>query len=380
MYFPKIILLLPCLAVAAVQAVTVPDSISRISRVMHRIAPDTIDTRKSILWNGFARSAAWGRPFWADMHSTLTRVEVAYATNSPDYDWAGDGNSYRPYVFANIGADLPVWTGEFSGGKFGVSLALPFFVDVWLDMFERTTAPVINTAYRFGAFDFGFIHHLEKPFFRVIKNYAVRISPLKHECTHIGDELTIYRINDADMKVTRINVSYNYAEFMLTLNDPAGSIRSNHALRFGFLLLHDFKRGYYDILPQEADEDVVESSHRPWEWYIQWQYQSALMRRNMQVIASMEWRDRERYNYPFSYSGHLQDWLDAHPKLSSRWMLNPTQLCINFFAGLRFNNVVHLGYYSKIGVGFRYYSGINPYGQFRSQPRFNQWGITLMFE
>jgi hypothetical protein len=372
MNYKLLIILLTCIFSARGAAAI------KIADLQQRFVPDTIDKRASLFWDGLAQSPTFGRPFWADMHSTLTRGEVAYATNSTDYDWAGKDVAYRAFVFANLGADLPLWSGNFDAGKYGVSVTLPFLIDVWLDMFERTTAPVINTGYRFGAFEIGFIHRLEKPFWR-IKNYALRLSPLKHECTHIGDELTIARMNEG-LKVTRINVSYNYAELMLTINDPDGSLHRNHAFRFGLLVLHDFGKGYYDILPQEADESVVEPSHRPFEYYLQYQYQSRLLLRNLQAIASVEMRSRERYNYPFSYSGRLQDYWDEHPDLKSMVLASPDKVCVNVFLGLRYNNPKSKAYYSKIGIGFRYYGGINPYGQFRSQPRYSQWGLSLMFE
>jgi hypothetical protein len=348
------------------------------AQLERRFAPDTIDSRPSVFWSGLAQSPAFGRPFWADMHSTITQVEVAYATNSIDYDWASNNNNYRTYVFANLGADLPVWSGNFVNNKYGLSVTMPFMINVWLDMFERTTAPVINTGYRFGAFEFGFMHRLEKPFLGIINNYSLRLSPLKHECTHIGDELTISRINDS-MKITRVNVSYNYAELMLTVNDPESSLSSNHAFRMGLLVLHDFKKGWYDILPQEGDVDLVEPSHRKTELYFQYQYQSKLLRRNFQAIASAELRMRERYNYPFSYSGRLQEFWDNNPELDEL-RLSASKTCTNIMLGIRYNNPKRNAYYSKIGIGLRYYTGINPYGQFRSLPGFNQWGAVLIFE
>ena len=246
-------------------------------------------------------------------------------------------------------------------------------------MFERTTAPVVNTGYRFGVFEFGFIHRFREPL-EVwkfgIKNYSLRISPLKHECAHIGDELTIHRKDDG-LNITRVNVSYNYAEFIVTLNDPDGSTRRNHGIRFGMLMLHNWRRGYYDILPQEADPNVVEPSHRPFEFWVQYQYQSK-SHHSFQTIGSLEIRQRERYNYPFSHSGFLQDFYNAHPKIAERWQVD--KMCVNIYAGIRYNNPKRSGYFSKIGIGWHFYFGINPYGQFRSQPNFSQMGLSLIFE
>jgi hypothetical protein len=354
--------------------------------------PDTASdttpiTPNTSLWDGLAASPTWGRPFWADMHSTLVRGEVAYATNSPEYDWADKGGSFRPYVFSNLGADLPVWSGDFANRKFGVSATLPFMIDVWLDMFERTTAPVINNGYRFGAFELGFLHRLDKPLswsrlpWLELRNYAIRLAPLKHECTHIGDELTIHRTDDTAMRITRVNVSYNYAELQLTLNDPDGTPKRNHALRFGLLLLYNFAQGWYSILPEEGNVDLVEPSNRPFEIYMQYQYQSRTSRRGFQAIASVEFRRRERYNYPFSYSGRLADALERREGRNENWLSRfNSRSCTNVFVGLRYSHPRRSGYFSKIGIGLRYYSGINPYGQFRSQPIYQQWGAAVIFE
>jgi hypothetical protein len=309
------------------------------------------------------------------------RAEVAYADNSPEYDWAGTGDDYRPFVFANLGADLPLWSGDFSGARFGLSVTLPFMIDVWLDMFERITAPVINTGYRFGAPEIGFIYRLASPIALVPKwgitiyNYTIKFSPLKHECTHIGDELTIHRKDDG-LKITRVNVSYNYGELVITLNDPENTHRINHSFRAGIIILHNFSKGWYDILPQEADITIVEPSQLPIEVYGQYQFQSNIFSNGLQFIGSIELRIRERYKYPFSYSSHLNEMLAQHPE----WKDNrDIYVCTNVFAGIRFNNP-QANYFSKIGIGFRYYTGMNPYGQFRSQMAYDQWGIALIFE
>jgi hypothetical protein len=263
---------------------------------------------------------------------------------------------------------------------------MPFLIDVWLDMFERTTAPVINTGYRFGAFEFGFIHRLDEPLAwsalprLKLKNYAIRLSPLKHECTHIGDELTIHRMDDTATHITRVNVSYNYAELQLTLNDPEGSLERNLAVKGGILVLHHPKEGWYSILPQEGEVDLVQPSHFPVELYAQGQFQTNVSRHGFQGIASLEVRFRDHYNYPFSYSGFYNDYLNKYPELAELIKKKDSDMCTNFFVGVRYCNPKRNGYFSKIGIGFRYYTGINPYGQFRSQLNYNQWGVALLFE
>ncbi|MDR0457306.1 MAG: hypothetical protein LBH20_11570 [Treponema sp.] len=325
------------------------------------------------LWQGIASPASFGKPFWADMHSTLMRIEIAYATNSPDYDMGGFNTNYRPYVFANLGADIPIWSGNFSNGKYGFSLTVPFLVDIWLDKFDGGTSPIINTSYRIGAPEVGFLYRLNLPLsvlpYFNIYNWGVKLSLYKHESTHIGDELAIYR-KDMGLPITRIDVAGNCMELIFTVNDPDNQARLNHGFKFGFFILRDFERGWYKIYETEADVDVVEKSRVPFELYLQYQFQSPLFSRGFQIIASAEYRLRERYKYPFSYSGTMSNETYKESNLVN---------CFNFFGGIRYDNQ-RSNYFSKIGIGIRYYIGINPYGQFRSMPYYTQLGLALIFE
>ena len=325
---------------------------------------------------GFVKAAQFGKPFWADMHSPLNRVEISYATNSPDYDYSSLNTNYRPYIFANLGADVPIWSGNFTNGKYGLSVTLPFFVDIWLDRFddtENSTAALINTSYRFGIGDTVFIYRLNSPLQILphfnIYNWNIKISFYKHESTHLGDELAILR-KDQGLPITRIDVASNYGELIFTLNDPDGKRRLNHGFRFGFLFLYDQKRGWYKIYETEAQLDLVERSRFPFEIYFQYQFESALFSRNFQIIGSVEYRLREQYKYPYSYSGGSNEYLNDNQNVVN---------CFNIFAGIRFDNLSS-DYFSKIGLGFRFYTGINPYGQFRSMPNYMQLGVALFFE
>jgi len=324
-------------------------------------------------WKGVGRVASFGKPFWADMHSTLIRAEISYATNSPDYDWGEINSAFRPYVFANLGADIPIWSDNFTEKKYGLSVTLPFMIDLWFDRFELLTSPIINTAYRVGAFDTCFIYRLDTPpAVFPIYNWAVKLSVFKHESTHIGDELAIFR-KAINLPVTRVDVAYNYAELIFTVNDPDGQTRRNHGFKAGVLFNYEYKKGWYEVMDYEAQADLVERSRFPFEFYMQYQYQSALFSRGFQIIASVEYRLREQYRYPFFHS----DTMDDSPQNNTNG-LNLAN-CFNVFAGIRYDNQ-QSNYFSKIGIGLRYYYGINPYGQFRSMPNYHQFGLAVIFE
>ena len=320
-----------------------------------------------IFWNGIGKTASFGKPFWADLHSTLIRAEIANATNSPDYDWGVHNSSNRFYVFANIGVDIPVWSGSITNSRHGLSLTLPVMVDIWLDFFERTTSPIINTSYRFGFFETNFIFRLPSPITVLpIYNWSIKYSPIKHESTHIGDELAIYR-KDLGLPITRVDVVTNYTELIFTLNDPDGQARSNHGFKFGIMFNYKIIEGWYTVLEQEADPDAIEPGLFPFEFHLQYQYQSPLFSRGFQMIASAEYRLRQRYKYSFSHPG-LED--NENPYLVNSF---------NIMAGIRYDNRSG-NYFSKIGVGARLYYGLNPYGQFRSMPGFRQFGLMAIFE
>jgi hypothetical protein len=326
-------------------------------------------------WGGVMSPASFGKAFWADMYSTATWVEIAYATNSPDYDWGEFNTAYRFFIFANLGVDIPLWSGSFSDAKYGLSVTMPFMVELWYDRFEWVTSPIINTAYRFGVLDTCFIYRLDQPrpvfpSFNVY-NWAVKLSLLKHESTHIGDELEIF-IVDHHFPIKRVDVLRNYAELVFTLNDPDNKPRLNHGLKFGILFNYNyFKNGWYSVLESEADTSLVKPSKIPVELYLQYQFQSPLSSRGFQAIASVEYRLRERHKYPFSYSGSMEgSYKDNPPNLVN---------CFNVLAGIRHDNQKS-NYFSKIGMGARYYFGINPYGQFRSMPYYHQIGFMAIFE
>ncbi len=335
------------------------------------LAQDSIPNHTSFV-KGLFDFGTWAKPFWADMHSTITRGEVAYALNSAEYNYGKKKGVYRPYVFTNLGIDIPFWAGDFQNKKFGLSLSLPFAIDVWLDMFERVTAPVINVDYRFGIPDINFIHRFERPRWG-IRNYAFKFSLFKHECTHIGDELTISRISKG-FPITRVNVSYNFSEVVFTLNDPDGSEHQRHSFRYGVLILLNPKAGFYSIQPNEGDVTLVIPSKYPWETYLQYQYQSKTFRSRLQIITSIEIRMRSKYGYPFYYDSS-ENAVEFANKVKDEFRL-PN---FNVFIGVRYNNVKVMKY-RTIGVGLRGYSGINPYGQFRSMPIFQQFGIAVMVE
>jgi hypothetical protein len=329
---------------------------------------DTTIYKQNLLISGLAQKASWGDPFWADVHSSITKAEVAYASNRSEYNFGDNKGTMRPYVFSNLGVDIPIWSSNFSNNDWGLAMTIPFYIDVWMDFFERSTAPVINTSYRFGLPEISYIDRKSLPF---VNNYVIKLTPFKHECAHIGDELLLKR-EEWELPIKRVNVSYNYSEIQITINDPDNSPEANHAIKFGFLMLHNFNNEWYTVSENEADLEKINSVKTNYEYYFQYQYQSKLSKNNFQWIGSVEFRNRVVYNYP-SIGNNFD-------KLSEYVWGKEREWCYNGFFGIRYNNIENLGLFSKLGIGLRAYRGVNPYGQFRSMVNYDQYGISLIFE
>lgn len=310
---------------------------------------------------GFFCHARYGQSLLADMHPYFFRLDFAGSTNHPAYDWALTGKNFRPSVEGVFGANIPIWRGEWKEGKYGLFVAVPLSADLWLDLFEPVTAPVINTDYRIGAPSATFIHRLGRGF---AQNYSLLFAPFKHESTHIGDELTISHLEQG-YALRRVNVSYNYTELAFTLNEPENRLASCHTFRMGLLLLFSPQSGWYTVYQGDGDESLLSHQNSPWEAYLQYQYQSPASRAGWQAVASAEIRNRSLYGYTYNGDG-LQD--------------ERRTFTYHLFAGARFHARHYDGYFSSFSVGLRAYHGNCPHGQFRNLPRFSQAGLCLIFE
>lgn len=325
------------------------------------ILADDFVSQDSLPRQGFFCYAPYGRSLYADVHPNFIRLDFAYHTNHPSYDWAATGRNYRWSVEGVFGANIPLWRCELEQRKYGIYFSIPLSADLWLDLFERTTAPVINTDYRIGAPTTTFIHRTNKGFLR---NYSIAWSPFKHESTHIGDELTLDHV-DQGYALRRVNVSNNYTELAFTINEPEERLAACHTFRLGLMLLYSPKAGWYTVYETDGDASLLSKRISPWELYFQYQYQSAASKHGFQAVASAEVRNRALYGYTYNGDG-LQD--------------ERRVFTYNVFVGARYNTPHYDGYFSHFAWGLRAYHGNCPHGQFRNLGNYSQIGISLIFE
>ena len=335
--------------------------------VMQAGEPAGIDT--TLARNGWFTYAPYGKSLLSDVHPNFVRFEIIGNTNNPAYDFAQTGKFFRGSVLGCFGVDLPLWQGNFGvNNQFGVSITQAASAFLWMDLFEPVTSPIVNTDYRIGMATATFIHRLDRKF---VKNYSVSWSPFKHESTHIGDELQVQRM-EAGYALRRVNVSYNYTELAVTLNEPEDRSLQCHTFRAGIMILWAPKEGWYNVKESAGDGDpsLVHPKMSPFEAYFQYQYQTPTSRHGLQGVVSAEIRNRVVYGYDLLLK---KGEIDHAPSDYRRFTYN-------VFMGLRYNIPGYDGYFSRFSVGARFYHGNCPYGHYRSIDNYSQLGFSLVFQ
>lgn len=314
---------------------------------------------------GLFRYAMFGHSLLSDMHPDFIRFDMAGITNHPEWDWGQTGKRMRVNIFGWYGFSLPLWSSSHNNGSYDVSVSIPAAASCWLDIFEPVTAPVVNTDWRVGLPSVAIIRRTQT---KVLRNYLISFSPFKHESTHVGDEILLQRV-DYGISLRRVNVSYNYMELSIVLNDPDGILERCQTVKSGLMILWKPKSGWYFIDTTDGDASLAQPIISPWEAYLQYQYQSKFSRRGTQAVASVEIRNRELYGYPVFNR-------DAGLTLQSEGRI----FTFNILIGLRFCQSRTTEAFSRATVGIRAYHGNNPHGMFRNHKDFNQIGICLIIE
>ena len=323
----------------------------------------------SIARTGWFRFVPYGKSLLSDVHPNFVRFEIVGNTNHPVYDFDRTGKSFRAGVQGCFGVDLPLWAGDFGDeNQFGVCISQTASAYLWMDLFEPKTSPVINTDYRVGSATHTFIHRLNRKF---VKNYSIAWTPFKHESTHIGDEIQIQRVEEG-YAIRRVNVSYNYTDLVVTLNEPEDRRVQCHTFRLGLMVLWSPKDGWYKVYEEAGDGDasLAHPTVSPFEAYFQYQYQSPTSRYGFQGVASAEIRNRAVYGYDLTLKRGETD----HSPSDYR------RFTYSIFLGLRYNIPGYDGYFSRVALGARFYHGNCPFGHYRSLDNYSQAGISLVFQ
>ncbi len=319
--------------------------------------------------DGIFRYAPYGHSLLSDMHPNHVRLDFGASTNHSEWDWGQTGKRMRPNTYGIFGFNLPIWRGDIVNGQYALSVTWPMSASIWLDLLEHVTAPVVNVDWRISLPAWTFVHRTNMGF---MKNYSVTFAPFKHESTHIGDEVVLQHV-DHGFPIRRVNVSYNYSEYIFTVNEAEDFREECHTLRIGLMLLWNWKKGWYFIDKTDGDDSLAQPRMSPWEAYLQYQYQSRTSKHGFQAVVSAEIRNRALYGYP------VFEWNEADG-VTYTMQKESRVFTYNIFAGARFCNPKYDGYFSRFALGIRAYHGNNPYGQFRNHKNFNHIGVCFMFE
>ena len=279
------------------------------------------------------------KPFVSEISSTLNNLSIGKT-----YSNELVGNDFEKMVLneVHLGMDMPFLYVKRPNFEWAMSFPVSIHM-VWAP-FEKTTSPIINNDYRFGLSFTGFTH-LDN---RYLKNLSFKLTPFAHESTHLGDEITIYGVQN-NANFYRVNVSYEYYELGLTLNDPELLDENTLSCRMGFMGLIRPNVGYYTFFANEIGNNVLYPSQRWAEYYLQLNYKKTegfLTNKQWHPNLSIEFRNRVKYDYL----------VDA--KEDRVW-------CVNAYIGFDYvpkkaNAIKSIGHY------IRHYNGINPNGQLRN--------------
>ena len=243
--------------------------------------------------SSFFKPVSYGNAFVSDMRSPITKLQIG-SINKLDGNYYLNDVSKRLFVEAHFGYEIPFF--EYQKNDFAVWAGMPGGAVTLVDMFEETTAPVINTDYWFGT-KIKMIKRFSGKGY--LKNIALTVLPLFHESTHIGDEFALHGYREiSDFK--RINVSYEAWKFSVILNDPDTLSGNIFSVKAGIQSLWTLKDGYYFADSSEVKGAEIPRSNKTFEWYFTVNYKRTkgfLCSEKMINILSAELSSRPQFSY-----------------------------------------------------------------------------------
>lgn len=329
--------------------------------------------------DGFFRDINYGKPFVSELHSTINKVEIGYHKDYGPYNLTDKFALYkRPMVEIHLGFDAPLYSfdiGKLSDNtpKWDFGISIPVSIHVLEDMWEPITAAVVDVDYRFGSPKLSVIRFFEPTGF--VKNLSFTWLPIFHECTHLGDELVL-ALKAVEYPISRVNVSYEFTEAQVTINDPNGTMETNHSFRLrGRYRISDRGFGWFGTESFAVDTSEIDFTHstNKFEWNLEYQVQRThgfMAGKRVMNIFSLDVSSRVKLGIPVFYKKDGQ-WVE-------RDKVERNVITINTYFGWKFfgkgKNTHPLGLY------LHYYKGINYWGQLRNQGDYGFFGFALTYE
>lgn len=306
------------------------------------------------------RERAYYEPLIADPRAA--NVNIMFFGLSDEFPFSQEPGRRRVWDIS-LGKEVPL-VGYHSGGdpatelpkgKWGIGLWMPVSFHMVED-FKDASNPILNTDYRFSG--------MVKVQLGLTENARLggRFQ-FGHESTHLGDEFSLAaRRTRPDFR--RINVSYEYWEYGISYETDRGKSENKHHLifRHGGIGLFKPDKGYYSEKLLEPDGAVIARSERNFEPFFgfQWHHKKDLVG-GWGPFVSIDARHKTIYDYS---------------KPLDRVVHEDKQMSFNVLFGLRRANQRFL---QKAVPDFyiRFYHGVNPAGQFRSQRNYDLFGVGI---
>ena len=308
-------------------------------------------------------------PLPSEPRAAVTKVLFpGRASSFPDAQHPG-----QSYVWdITVGDEIPIlgWSNQkvdegepVPPHKWGLGVWFPLSFHMVEDMSKDDSAPILDTDYRFGGmikfqYGLGVWRKLHR------SHLGVRYVPIAHESTHIGDEYTLHAVKLYGNQFKRVNVSYQYWELGGSFETDFFIKESNLRLKLRGGLIHEAFHhgiGWYDAELTQPVGGFVTPSKRNIEPYAGADLFLSPQSHSYGPFISVDYRDRTIYGYD----------------RPSRSIPEQTEGSVNAMAGFR-----HVRDMSRIRPSFylRYYHGVNPAGQFRSQDNYQEYGFGALFE
>ncbi len=291
----------------------------------------------------------WYEPLIADPRGAQVAVTGFAVSNAFPFSLK---SGPRPVWALDLGKEIPVAVRErgtdgdvpIPPGAWGFGYWIPVSLHVVGDLKEKTK-PILNTDYRFGI-AFKLAHGLTNhPRDRVSFKALVG-----HESSHVGDEFLIRASAAFPETFDRVDVTYQFLEGGVSWDRVVGA-RSTHQMTLRLAASHTLpatdKPGYY--VPVTANGRYLTLSTRNFEPGFGMEYVPLAPKRGG-YFFSVDVRQKTVYDY-LRPPGQTEQ---------ARW---------SYSWAVGFRSLVH----SPRGTPeliLRGYYGVNPNGQFRTQPRY----------
>jgi len=302
-------------------------------------------------------------------------VNVMFLGLSDEFPFSQNGGRRRVWDI-DLGKEIPIFGFETGKAKekpmpyrkwgFGVWIPISFHV---IEDFKDDSNPILNTDYRFSVmmkFQMGLTAKKTSsgasanPGASSKSRLGMRLQ-LGHESTHLGDEFSLVaRRTRPDFE--RINVSYEYWEYGVSFETDRLKDGAHHfVFRNGGIGLLKPNKGYYSASLLEPDGRIIARSARNFEPSAGFQYYfENNVLKGFGPFASVDARYKTIYDYNKANDQQKED----------------KQWSFNVLVGLR---RIERNFLEK-GIPdlyIRYYHGVNPAGQFRSQRNYSLLGVGI---